>query len=221
MKQSTFFFFFDDDDDNNNNEKIFMFDRKNAAAFCRGKFPIGVAKYLFWPNVTWEFRVTSTHHLWTIPVLLFACDGMHVLSCPLSMVIVTINVLLSRYMTPIAIIEEQHDTDTVFPKFESNSSHTQAVNTRNRQQKCETNKSDQKTSIELKYLNLNMSHELWKDIKLWIVASAVVDNPPPVVYLFRLLWRWSVLNVIVFCVLYAASEIFVIPKTGLHVAPVC
>ena len=210
MKQ--IFFFFD-------NEKSVRSDAALLVMPCRGKFPIGVAKYLFWPSVTWEFRVTSTHHLWTIPVLMFACDGIHVLSCPLSMVIVTINVLLSRYMTPIAIVEE-HDTDTV-PKHAANSSLAQAVNTRNRQKKSDGSKSDQKTTIELKYLNLNMSHELWKDIKLWIVASAVVDNPPPVVYLFRLLWRWFVLNVIVFCVLYTASEIFVIPKTGSHVAPVC
>lgn len=34
------------------------------------KFPIGVAKYITWPETSWARRLTSTHHLWFIPVCL-------------------------------------------------------------------------------------------------------------------------------------------------------
>ena len=37
-----------------------------------GKFPFGVSKYIFWDGVSWKSRITSTHHLWTIPLLLYA-----------------------------------------------------------------------------------------------------------------------------------------------------
>jgi hypothetical protein len=65
-----------------------------------GRFPIGVCKYLFWDGTTWANRITATHHLWTIPVVLYATQGLHWLALPLSGVYMTTNVLLSRYMTP-------------------------------------------------------------------------------------------------------------------------
>jgi len=33
-----------------------------------GSWPIGVAKYLSWPETSWGRRVTSTHHLWFLPL---------------------------------------------------------------------------------------------------------------------------------------------------------
>ena len=60
----------------------------------------------------------------------------------------------------------------------------------------------------VKYLNVNLSHELWKDIK--IEALQIKHDDPTVwVYLFRLLWRWQVFNGIVFVlVLYPLSLLF-------------
>jgi hypothetical protein len=34
------------------------------------KFPLGVAKYVTWPETSWARRLTSTHHLWFIPYCL-------------------------------------------------------------------------------------------------------------------------------------------------------
>lgn len=34
------------------------------------KFPVGVAKYLTWPETSWARRITSTHHMWFIPYCL-------------------------------------------------------------------------------------------------------------------------------------------------------
>jgi hypothetical protein len=105
--------------------------------FLRGTFPIGVTKYLFWPGTTWASRLTSTHHFWTIPYVMWATNGFfHLAALPLSMVAVIINVSLSRYMTPISI-------------------HI-----------LEENMNDSKQKKVVVYLNLNMSHEVWTDLSL-------------------------------------------------------
>lgn len=69
-----------------------------AAYAVTGKFPIGVAKYL--TNHPWISRITATHHLWTIPLLLSATRALHSMSLPLSAILMTTNVLVSRFLTP-------------------------------------------------------------------------------------------------------------------------
>ena len=75
----------------------------------------------------------------------------------------TINVLLSRWMTPSYI--------ELSPK-------------------------------EHKYMNVNLAHALWKDIKFDILQINY-DDPPAGLYLFRLLWRWQGFNTLVYAFLYA------------------
>lgn len=59
--------------------------------------------------------------------------------------------------------------------------------------------------IPTKYLNVNLSYELWKDVKLDLLQINY-DDPPLDVYLFRLLWRWALaFNFLVFGVLYTVS----------------
>lgn len=65
-----------------------------------------------------------------------------------------------------------------------------------------------------KYLNINLSHELWKDIKFQFLQINY-DNPPVALYLFRLLWRWEGFNLLVFLVLYGVCQAVV------GDAPVC
>ena len=122
---------------------------------CR-KFPIGVAKYLTWPNTNWMTRLTCTHHLWTIPLILYntivTTEGF-VYAFGLSMIIVCINVILSRFWSPSLI----HPT---------------------------------------KYLNVNLSHSLWKDITFsWLQIET--DHPTTTIYIFRLLWRWYLFNLLI------------------------
>lgn len=127
-----------------------------------GKFPIGVAKYIFWEGTSWVTRITCWHHVWTLPLLLWGARGMHVLAFPLSFVVMIGNVCLARFTTPFHL----HDGKT-----------------------------------EKKYLNVNLSHELWKDIKFKLLQINY-DDPPVALYLFRLLIRWEGFNLIVFIILY-------------------
>ncbi len=95
---------------------------------------------------------------------MWATEGVHVLALPLSGVVVTVNVLLSRWMTPISIqFNGKHEKDL--------------------------------------YLNLNMAHELWKDIKFEFLMVGQ-DTVP---YLIRLLIGWFLCNILVFGFLYGLS----------------
>lgn len=148
-------------------------------SYCySGKFVVGVAKYICWPgNSDWTSRITCTHHLWTIPLLLYGSGGtkLHVLAYPLSLVCMTANVLLSRFMTPSHVA-----ITTVGYNF--------------------------KSTTGTKYLNINLSHALWKDIKFGFLQINY-DDPPAPLYLFRLLWRWHGFNTIVFGLLYALCRL--------------
>lgn len=66
-------------------------------------FPIGVSKYLFQPGTSWLSRSTSTHHLWTIPLVLWTCKSLHIASLPLANLAIWANVLPSRLLTPFTI----------------------------------------------------------------------------------------------------------------------
>jgi hypothetical protein len=142
----------------------------------KGKFPIGVSKYVFWPGTTWINRITCWHHVWTLPLLLWGARGMHVLAFPLSFIVMIANVCLARFTTPFHL----HDGKT----------------------------------MPSKYLNVNLSHELWKDIKFKLLQINY-DDPPVALYLFRLLWRWECFNLLVFLVLYGLCQAI------FGLAPVC
>jgi len=40
-----------------------------------GKFPIGVAKFIAWPNTSMVKKATTTHHLWFMPLCLYTLGG--------------------------------------------------------------------------------------------------------------------------------------------------
>jgi hypothetical protein len=129
------------------------------------KFPIGVAKYITWPGTSWAILVTSTHHLWNIPLFLLGAQGLHPLAFPLSVPVMIANVCLSRWMIPKVLISKKGDD---------------------------------------KYLNVNLSHELWKDISFSLLQINY-DDPPTVTYLIRLFLRWQGFNFLVFVLLYSLS----------------
>lgn len=60
-------------------------------------------------------------------------------------------------------------------------------------------------SIMGKYMNVNLSHELWKDIQIGILVINH-DNPSALVYVFRLLWRWQGFNILVYFVLWKIQQ---------------
>lgn len=68
-----------------------------------GKFPVGVAKYLTWPETTKIRLLTTTHHVWFMPLILMTLKNMkkypfiififtYLVSLPMS--------LIPRIMTP-------------------------------------------------------------------------------------------------------------------------
>jgi len=148
-------------------------------------FPIGVMKYLTWPETPHISKLTSTHHLWTIPVLLYGTRGLHPLSFPLAMVITTLNVCLSRWMTPHVIRQKEKEEST--PKQQ--------------QQQQQPQKQGGRPAI--KYLNVNLAHEVWKDVTHIIYVNDKSTTP---VYLFNLLWRWQGFNFLVYKFLVLVSN---------------
>lgn len=148
-----------------------------------GKFPIGVAKYLTWKQTQTTDRFTCTHHLWTIPLFIYGANGLQVASYLLSVCIVVGNVLLSRWLTPSSI-----------QLFENTGA-----------KQCHDSKTD--STKNYRYLNVNLSHELWRDISFGFLQISK-DDPPCAVYIFRLLWRWQLFNGLIFIgILHPLSQL--------------
>jgi len=61
-----------------------------------------------------------------------------------------------------------------------------------------------KNGTNPKYLNINMGHELWKDIGLDLFLFHNPGYPPFWLYFYRVLRCCVVFNVLVFGILYAA-----------------
>lgn len=139
-----------------------------------GKFPVGVAKYLTWKQTLWIDRLTCTHHLWTIPLFVHSAGEVTLNSYILSGYVVAIQVFLSRWLTPHHIRIEDHSND-----FGSDE------------------KSERSDPTKFRYLNVNLSHELWRDISFSCLQISK-DAPSCSLYLSRLLSRWLVLNFAVF-----------------------
>ena len=139
------------------------------------KFPIGVAKYLTWKNKHWSTKITCTHHIWTLPLVFYACDyTLHCASYLFSIYLMIVQVIISSWMIPPCIAL----------KLPANN-----------------NAATSNTTTFYKYLNINLSYELWKDITFSFLQISY-DNPPKYLYLFRLFWKWSLLNLFVFILLY-------------------
>jgi hypothetical protein len=67
--------------------------------------------------------------------------------------------------------------------------------------------------VQDKYLNVNLSHELWKDISMKGLQISE-DNPPAHVYLYRLLLKWEGFNVIVYAVLLLMQRLLPVVHDG-------
>jgi CDP-diglyceride synthetase len=63
-----------------------------AGYIVKRKFPIGVAKYLIWPETSNLRRLTSTHHLWFIPLIQYIL-GKQVLSYD-SLTLALVNIIM-------------------------------------------------------------------------------------------------------------------------------
>jgi len=126
------------------------------------KFPVGVVSYLFWPTTTIVSRFTSTHHLWTIPLYIYAVDlRFDIRSWYMSIFVVVSHVMLSRWLTPFTL-------------------------------PLDDDMKGKAAKDQVKYLNVNLSHELWRGIKYPLPARF---------NMFHILIRWQIFNLIVYMIL--------------------
>jgi len=188
---------------------------------CR-KFPIGVAKYLTWPQTTWVTKVTCTHHLWCIPLLIYGSYGMHYAAYPLSTYIVASHVILSRWLTPFKIIPCLVDGNNDKKKFSNNRNNNNGSKfKRVTNFMCGTpsifpdpsTTTSSPNKIKLKemerYCNVNLSHELWSDIQFSQLRTSTDTAPDGATYILRLLSWWNgIFNLIIFCLLYLLGRFF-------------
>ncbi len=154
-----------------------------------GRFPFGVIKYLTWKQTLWIDRFTCTHHLWTIPLLFYGANGpITWKSFHLSVYIVTCHVMLSRWLTPHMI----QCCGITMTRITNNDDSCQGGE--------KENKFGIRSSMDpnhYRYLNVNLSHELWKDITIPFLQISK-DSPTSVKYIIRLLTRWNLFNAFVF-----------------------
>ena len=132
------------------------------------KFPIGVAKYMTWPETSNMRRLTSTHHLWFMPLIQYTL-GKKVISYE-SFSFVLINILVLEIIGRTTIGREVKLSD--------------------------------KNSV---YMNLNLSYELWKDVKIKFLE--VFSKQPFFVYMPVLFVIWGGLSFICFHVIRGIQQL--------------
>lgn len=168
----------------------------------KGTFPIGVAKYLTWPETSFATRITCTHHLWTIPVLLYGCwcwtlthgNVSRSVSGSVS-VSGTDNGNVSGNDNGLALTLTL--LDFMGGAAYGFSAIVMSLSVGLSRWMTPFYITDVDRDSAKKYLNVNLSHELWRDITFDFLQIQY-DNPSTGVYLFRLLWRWQLLNGIIF-----------------------
>jgi hypothetical protein len=71
-----------------------------------GKFPVGAAKYLIWPQTSFTKKITCTHHLWFLPLNLYLLqfqfpDNSFILGC----LFTALATCSCRFLTPFEILD--------------------------------------------------------------------------------------------------------------------
>lgn len=79
-----------------------------AGYITTGRWPVGVAAYLSWPTTPAATKLTSTHHLWFLPLCLLSMDHPAALAPPSFALSVAINAALAisaRAMVPFQALD--------------------------------------------------------------------------------------------------------------------
>mmetsp|Transcript_4056 Transcript_4056/g.8155 ORF Transcript_4056/g.8155 Transcript_4056/m.8155 type:complete len:333 (-) Transcript_4056:146-1144(-) len=161
-----------------------------------GKTVVGVFRHMLLPTARWYHHLTTWHHVWTLPLLMVAAtaasnaasEELEVLRNETYMyryyrniwlssaVVMTLNVLSSRFLTPFAIVVKA-------PPEATNDN---------------TNNPPGRAFVFYYYLNVNLSYEVWKDLSKTISFLRIQDDRPSTpLYLWRLLSRWMFLNTVI------------------------
>lgn len=173
---------------------------------------VGVFSHiLLQPNIQWYHHLTCWHHIWNLPLLAVATtmatrttdndpttdeQSFWIRFCAyyyptwlLASGIMTLNVVASRILTPHGVVVQ---TVATCP--------TTTTRTTTRQPGRRQ---------FFYYLNINLSHEVWKDLAISIGFLRIQqDHPAVAVYLWRLLTRWMLLNSILWAAAVAGALAF-------------
>ena len=143
------------------------------------EFPVGVAEYLMWETTSNARRLTSSHHLWSLPVVIYQLKYLTGSKGVLtweglfwSYFVTFLNVCLSRAILPSTIPNGQAKASAV-------------------------------------YLNVNLSREVWKDVQKFEFLRIPHDSEvEPFMYLVGLTWRWCCFNTVIFFLMKVATGEF-------------
>eukprot|EP00622_Pseudochattonella_farcimen_P002868 FR737908.1.p1 GENE.FR737908.1~~FR737908.1.p1 ORF type:complete len:173 (+),score=12.60 FR737908.1:38-556(+) len=166
-----------------------------------------------WPTTTWQRRISSTHHIWFLPLCLAATRGADVMPAYLlSNLIISMAAVVTRVLTPRAI--------TLQRAPDVGRGHGPAPGSRNiLEHLCglgllcggsegdgdERSETAKPTQEEPRYLNINLVYEVWKDVKFKAIQ---VTHPNPVIHIPRLLFIWGGLNLPCALLLWLASKLY-------------
>jgi len=111
-----------------------------------GFFPVGNAAYVAWPDTPWAEIITSTHHVWFIPLMLFVLHK--------NGGFVSRSYLISiTFIAPVILVSLLFPEEVVL--------HTG----------------------QTYYMNVNMAHGWWKDVRNWPFSLIPYTNPHYLIFL--------------------------------------
>eukprot|EP00823_Brevimastigomonas_motovehiculus_P003733 TRINITY_DN2318_c0_g1_i1.p1 TRINITY_DN2318_c0_g1~~TRINITY_DN2318_c0_g1_i1.p1 ORF type:complete len:234 (+),score=41.05 TRINITY_DN2318_c0_g1_i1:29-730(+) len=119
-----------------------------AGYWWKGKFPVGVAKYMSWPETSFVVKVTSYHHLWFLPLCIYALKGyggIHTYSLWLSLEMIVAITIYCRMCTPNVVMMPPK---TMWIVKKEDKKEVRTLN------ECD----------HARELNINMCYMFWKDV---------------------------------------------------------
>lgn len=186
-----------------------------------GKVTVGVFNHILLSKIPWYHHLTTWHHIWTLPLLGIATWslssspwssqtsytilqylGMEWCHCYfqvwiLSGAVMTLNVLSSRALTPYGLVIAR-------PSLSSSSSPPPSI------------VGDNRPGSYFHYLNINLCHEVWKELSMNISFLRIQQDAPPVpLYLARLLIRWFFLNTLILFAVLSVKEVYTVSCGGM------
>jgi len=184
-------------------------------------WPIGVAKYMSWPETTWPRKLSSSHHLWFLPLVMFTAGIPSAPPCApgalqlfarlggefaLSLVLMACAAAAARCLTPFRMPPEPAPGDapssdrrpaSVAASVAASSAWDSCCGGANASVSTSaaprTTIRDMPEEKEGAYLNINLVYEVWKDLERFPILQ--VSHPRGVVHVPRLLCIWATLNV--------------------------
>eukprot|EP00917_Polyrhabdina_sp_WS-2016_P021938 GHVP01047521.1.p1 GENE.GHVP01047521.1~~GHVP01047521.1.p1 ORF type:complete len:285 (-),score=28.14 GHVP01047521.1:75-929(-) len=139
-----------------------------------GYFITGAAKYLTWPETTFMKKITSSHHIWFMPICCFCLEKWsagcsYIYWGPGVLLFISSITFCSRFFIPYEI---------KIPSTKVNETNNENLGTAPEERKEENVAKEvqaaEEDKMELIYMNVNLTWEVWKGMTLWSFTKAYV-----------------------------------------------